>query len=139
MDSHSQNAILNLTGNMPLNSFVMYIELLNLLYFYIQENYIRKFSSNEILLAHNFVAYSIELLNSIEQMLLNGNMNSALVIYRTFYENYIVFAFLQKHPDLQQAFIDHKKLPSICCILNSAMMQSNRRTISLQKKNIMNY
>ena len=110
MDSHSQNAILNLTGNMPLNSFVVYIELLNLLYFYIQENYIRKSSSNEILLAHNFVAYSIELLNSIEQMLLNGNINSALVIYRTFYENYIVFAFLQKHPELQQAFIDHKKI-----------------------------
>lgn len=110
MDSHSQNAISNLIGNMPLNSFVVYIELLNLLYFYIQENYIRKSSSNEIALAHNFVAYSIELLNSIEQMLLNGNMNSALVIYRTFYENYIVFAFLQKHPELQQAFIDHKKI-----------------------------
>ena len=94
MDSHSQNAISNLIGNMPLNSFVVYIELLNLLYFYIQENYIRKSSSNEIALVHNFVAYSIELLNSIEQMMLSGNINSALVIYRTFYENYIVFAFL---------------------------------------------
>lgn len=110
MESHSQNAISNLIGNMPLNSFVVYIELLNLLYFYIQENYIRKSSSDEIVLAHNFVAYSIELLNSIEQMLLSGNMNSALVIYRTFYENYIVFAFLQKHPELQQDFIDHKKV-----------------------------
>lgn len=110
MESHSQNVISNLIGNMPLNSFVVYIELLNLLYFYIQENYIRKSSSNEILLAHNFVAYSIELLNSIEQMLISGNMNSALVVYRTFYENYIVFTFLQKHPELRQAFIDHKKV-----------------------------
>ncbi len=110
VDSHMQNEILNLVENIPLCSFVAYIELLNLLYFYIQENYIRKSSSNKILLIHNFVEYSLELLNGIESMLLSKNINPALVIYRTFYENYIVFAFLQKHPELQQAFIDHKTI-----------------------------
>ena len=30
-----------------------------------------------------------------------------MTIYRTFYENYIVFAYLQKHPELKPRFFDH--------------------------------
>ena len=34
-------------------------------------------------------------------------------IYRTFYENYIVFSYLQNHSELQSRFVDHAKLDEL--------------------------
>lgn len=94
--------------NPALQAYVLYVELIKLVYFYIQEEYIVKNEKNEdIQLIHAFVCHSLELLNGINILLLGDNNNSVITLYRTFYENYIVFAFLQKHPELKTRFFDH--------------------------------
>lgn len=92
----------------PLQAFLLYSELIKQVYFYIQETYIKKNSDNfEIAFIHEFIEYSLELLTSINSLLLGNNQNAAISIYRTFYENFIVFTYLQNHPELKQRFIDH--------------------------------
>lgn len=92
----------------PLQSFMLYSELIKQVYFYIQETYIKKNTDNlEIAFIHEFIEYSLELLTSINSLLLGNNHNAAISIYRTFYENFIVFSYLQNHPELKTRFLDH--------------------------------
>ena len=55
--------------NIPLQAFILYVELIRQQYFYVQEKYIRKIKqqseNNQIMMSHNFVQYSLELLNGI--------------------------------------------------------------------------
>lgn len=98
----------------PLQSFLLYAELIKQVYFYIQETYIKKqFDNIEIAFIHEFIEYSLELLTSIGTLLLGKNYNSVISIYRTFYENYIVFSYLENHSELQLRFIDHAKLDEL--------------------------
>lgn len=117
--------------NIPLQSFILYVELVRQLYFYVQEKYIRKIKqqseNNQIILSHNFVQYSLELLNGICSLLLGGNCNSVISIYRTFYENYIVFDFLQNHTELTDSFIEHTKIDD--CILRMELAKINKTEI----------
>ena len=109
--------------NIPLQAFILYVELIRQLYFYIQEKYIIKISDKEILLPHNFVQYSLELLNGICSLLLGGNNNSVISVYRTFYENYIVFAYIQKHPTLTYAFLDHVSMDECLLKIDQAHLE----------------
>lgn len=93
--------------NPPLQAYILYVELNKLVYFYIQEEYIRKNDKEDIKFIHAFICHSLELLNGINILLLGDNNNSVITVYRTFYENYIVFAYLQKHPELKDRFFDH--------------------------------
>lgn len=106
-----QNATFNMI-DMPLNKFLLFIEVCKLFYFYIQESYIRKNKnmSDDLFLNHEFLTYSFDLIDGIDALLLAGKNNSVISVYRTFYENYIVFAFLQKYPKLKTAFIEHKDM-----------------------------
>lgn len=137
LNNYKQNEILNMI-NPPLQAFVLYVELIRQLYFYIQEKYIRKIKqlpeNNQILLAHVFVEYSLELLNGICSLLLGGNYNSVISVYRTFYENYIIFEYLQKHSELTDAFIDHARIDD--CILRMEFAEMNGTEISKELKNI---
>lgn len=100
--------------DIPLQSFLLYAELIKQVYFYIQETYIKKqFENIEIAFIHEFIEYSLELLTSIGSLLLGKNYNSVISIYRTFYENYIVFSYLQNHSELQLRFVDHAKLDGL--------------------------
>lgn len=100
--------------NPALASFVLYVELLRTLYFYIQQKYIRKITDNlDIEFIHTFIQYSLELLTGINSLLLDNNQNSVISIYRTFYENYIVFIYLQNHKDLREKFLEHTNFDSI--------------------------
>ena len=101
--------------NPTLRAFILYVELIRQLYFYIQEKYIRKTEDKYILLTHSFIQYSLELLNGICSLLLGTNHNSVISIYRTFYENFIIFDFLQRHTELTDAFLDHAAMDN--CIL----------------------
>ena len=107
----------------PLQAFLLYVELIRQLYFYIQEKYIRKTKDHKIVLIHTFIQYSLELLNGICSLLLGENHNSVITIYRTFYENHIILSYLQKHQDLIEAFIDHTKIDD--CILNIEYAKMN--------------
>lgn len=114
--------------NPPLQAFILYVELIRQLYFYIQEKYIRKIKqqqeNNQILLTHNFIEYSLELLNGICSLLLGKNHNSVISVYRTFYENYIIFDFLQKHTNLTNAFNEHTIIDD--CILKMRFAEMNK-------------
>lgn len=111
-----QNAALN-SLNPPLNKFFLFIEVSKLFYFFVQEKYIRKIKnmSNDLFLNHEFLTYSFNLIDGINVLLLSGNNNSVISVYRTFYENYIIFAFLQKYPALKTVFIEHKDM--LHCLL----------------------
>lgn len=100
--------------DIPLQSFLLYSELIKQVYFYIQETYIKKNAHDfEIAFIHEFIEYSLELLTSIGSLLLGKNNNSVISIYRTFYEHYIVFSYLQNHSDLKIRFLDHAKLDKL--------------------------
>ena len=94
----------------------------------IQEKYVIKTSDKEILLPHNFVQYSLELLNGICSLLLGGNNNSVISVYRTFYDNYIVFAYIQKHPELIDAFLDHVSMDE--CLLKIDQAHLEKKDVS---------
>lgn len=127
LDGYKNNELLNLV-NIPLQAFVLYVELLRVFYFYIQEKYIRKSSNNlEIAVIHEFLTYSLDLLNGINALLLGGNNNSVISVYRTFYETYIVFAYLQQHPELTDAFLDHAKIDD--CLLRMEVTKINKTEI----------
>lgn len=97
--------------NPAVQAFVLYVELIRQAYFYIQEKYIKKDKENfEITFIHIFLEYSMELLTGINSLLLDNNQNSLISIYRTFYENFIVFSYLQKHKELRDAFLDHSQM-----------------------------
>ena len=117
--------------NIPLQAFILYVELIRQQYFYVQEKYIRKIKqqseNNQIMMSHNFVQYSLELLNGICSLLLGSNYNSVISVYRTFYENYIVFDFLQNHTELTEAFIEHTKIDE--CILKMELAKINKTEI----------
>lgn len=104
------NEIINIIKP-SMQSFLLYVELTRNLYFYIQEKYIKKQSNNiNIQIIHCFLEYSLELLNGLGILLVGSNNNSAISVYRTFYENYIVFSFLQIHPELNIAFAEHARM-----------------------------
>ena len=95
--------------------------------------------NNQIMLSHNFVQYSLELLNGICSLLLGSNYNSVISVYRTFYENYIVFDFLQNHTELTEAFIEHTKIDE--CILKMEFAKIKKtvsRTIPRMIISVMN-
>ena len=124
LNGYKNNELLNLV-NTPLQAFVLYVELLRVFYFYIQEKYIRKSNNNlEIAVIHEFLTYSLDLLNGINALLLGGNNNSVISVYRTFYETYIVFAYLQQHPELTDAFLDHAKIDD--CLLRMEVTKINK-------------
>lgn len=114
--------------NPTLRAFILYVELIKEMYFYIQENYIRKCKDRQILLIHDFIQYSLELLNGICSLLLGTNHNSVISIYRTFYENFIIFDFLQRHTELVDAFIDHATMDN--CILIKDQAKARKSTVS---------
>lgn len=129
LNNYKNNELLNIL-NLPLQSFILYVELVRQEYFYIQETYIRNSKDNQILLTHNFIQYSLELLNGICSLLLGSNNNSVISVYRTFYENYIVFSFLQKHQELTEAFLDHAEMDK--CILSMEKAKLNNTQISTE-------
>lgn len=114
--------------NPPLQAFILYFELIHQLHFYIQEKYVKKSKDNQVILVHNFVEYSLELLNGICSLLLAEKHNSVISIYRTFYENYIIFNFLQHHTELTEAFFDHATMNN--CILKMKLAEINKSSIS---------
>ena len=100
--------------NPPLQAFVLYVELIKCSYTYIHENYIqKKEKSDAVILDCNFIAYSLELLSGVDSLLSSGNYNSVISIYRTFYENFIVFSFIHENPELINDFLLHKKATEI--------------------------
>ncbi len=109
--SINQNATIN-SMHPPLNKFLLFIEVSKLFYFFVQENYLRKVKDmpQDLFLNHEFLTYSFDLIDGIDALLLAGKNNSVISIYRTFYENYIVFSYLQIHPELKTAFIEHKDM-----------------------------
>ncbi len=107
-----------------IQSFLLYVELLRNLYFYIQEKYMKKNKTNvELQIIHCFIEYSLELLNGLDALLLGGNTNSAISIYRTFYETFIVFAFLRLHPELNIPFAEHSKMDQ--CLMHKEQTKLN--------------
>lgn len=126
-----QNARLN-SLNPLLNKFFLFIEVSKLFYFFVQEKFIRKTKnmSNDLFLNHEFLSYSFNLIDGIDVLLLSGNNNSVISVYRTFYENYIIFAFLQKYPELKTAFIDHKDM--LHCLLIKE--ENNIKGIEVENK-----
>lgn len=117
--------------NVPLQAFVLYVELIRQLYFYIQEKYILKYVKKTkdklTILTHLFIQYSLELLNGICSLLLGENYNSVISVYRIFYENYIVFNFLQAHTELTEAFFDHVTIDN--CIMQMDFAKMNKTEI----------
>lgn len=93
-----------------LQSFILYVELLRNLHFYLDKKYIKKINSEELKLINNFISYSLELLVGIDTLLLSEKHNSVVAIYRTFYENFIVFSYLQKHKNLITPYLKHIKV-----------------------------
>lgn len=114
--------------NPTLRAFILYVELIREMYFYIQEKYIRKTDDKYIILTHNFIQYSLELLNGICSLLLGTNHNSVISIYRTFYENFIIFDFLQRHTELTDAFMDHATMDN--CILIKEQTKARKSKVS---------
>lgn len=125
LDNYKRNELLNMI-NPPIQAFVLYVKLLEFLYFYVQEKYIKK-SKNDLplMLSHNFIQYSLELLNSINALLLGSSNNSVIAVYRTFYENYIVFAYIQKHNELVEPFIDNVKMTELSLKLEVAKINND--------------
>ena len=123
----------------PLQSFLLYAELIKQVYFYIQETYVKKqFDNIEIAFIHEFIEYSLELLTSIGSLLLGKNYNSVISIYRTFYENYIVFSYLQNHSDLRLRFIDHPKLDELSLRIQlSKLRKEDSAELKNQYKNLL--
>lgn len=123
----------------PLQSFLLYAELLKQVYFYIQETYVKKqFDNIEIAFIHEFIEYSLELLTSIGSLLLGKNYNSVISIYRTFYENYIVFSYLQNHSDLRLRFIEHAKLDELSLRIQlSKLRKEDSAELKNQYKNLL--
>ncbi len=123
----------------PLQSFLLYAELIKQVYFYIQETYVKKqFDNIEIAFIHEFIEYSLELLTSIGSLLLGKNYNSVISIYRTFYENYIVFSYLQNHSDLRLRFIDHAKLDELSLRIQlSKLRKEDSAELKNQYKNLL--
>lgn len=119
-----ENATLN-SINPALNKFFLFIEVSKLFYFFIQEQYIRKAKNvtNDMLLNHEFLTYSFDLIDGIDVLLLSGKNNSVISVYRTFYENYIIFAFLQKFPQLKNAFIEHKDILQCLIIKEECLLK----------------
>ena len=69
--------------------------------------------SDTINLDCNFIAYSLELLSGLNVLLASDNYNSVISVYRTFYENFIVFSFVHKHPELLEDFLIHKRITEL--------------------------
>lgn len=126
-----QNATVN-SLNPPLKKFFLFIEVSKLFYFFVQEKYIRKTknTSKDLFLNHEFLTYSFDIIDGINLLLLSGKNNSVISVYRTFYENYIVFAFLQKHPELKTAFIEHKDM--LVCL--NIKEEQNIKGIEVEEK-----
>ncbi len=93
-----------------LQAFILYVELLRDLHFYLDKKYIKKIKSVELDFINYFISYSTELLVGIDTLLLSKNHNSIVSLYRTFYENYIVFSYLQKYPKLISPYLEHIKV-----------------------------
>lgn len=119
--------------NPTLRAFILYVELIRQMYFYIQEKYIRKTEDKYILLTHSFIQYSLELLNGICSLLLGANHNSVISIYRTFYENFIIFDFLQRHTELTDAFIDHATMDNCILIKEQAKARKIKASPEVEK------
>jgi hypothetical protein len=129
-----QNNQLSNILNPPAQAFVLYVELIRQVYFYIQEKYIKKNKDNfEITFVHTFISYSLELLIGINSLLLGGNYNSLVSIYRTFYENYIVFRYLQNHKELRQSFLDHSRMDK--CLLFFEQMKMKKTDVPIEIQN----
>lgn len=109
----NRTQFINIAIKIPLQAFVLYVELMKCLYTYIHEIYIKKEKSNTINLDCHFIAYSLELLSGLNVLLASDNYNSVISVYRTFYENFIVFSFIHKHPDLIDDFLLHKKITEL--------------------------
>ena len=108
-----QTQIANIFIKIPLQAFVLYVELMKCSYTYIHETYIKKEKSDTINLDCNFIAYSLELLSGLNVLLASDNYNSVISVYRTFYENFIVFSFVHKHPELLEDFLIHKRITEL--------------------------
>lgn len=122
----------------PLQAFLLYSELIKQVYFYIQETYIKKNTDNlEIAFIHEFIEYSLELLTSINSLLLGNNHNAAISIYRTFYENFIVFTYLQNHPKLKTRFLDHAAYDKLTLQIELAKLKKLDTKSLEQKKDIL--
>lgn len=133
LQGYQNNQLQNIL-NPSVQAFVFYVELIRQVYFYIQENYIKKNKDNfEIAFVHIFISYSLELLIGINSLLLNGNYNSLLSLYRTFYENYIVFIYLQNHKELRQSFLDHSRIDE--CLLIFEQMKMKKSDNPIEKQN----
>lgn len=100
----------NIFMKIPLQAFVLYVELMKCAYTYIHEKYITKEKSETINIDCHFIAYSLELLSGLNVLLVSDNYNSVISIYRTFYENFIVFSFIHKHTELIDDFLLHKRI-----------------------------
>ncbi len=104
----------NIFINIPLQAFVLYVELIKCSYTYIHETYIqKKEKSDAVLLDCHFIAYSLELLSGLNVLLSTDNYNNVISVYRTFYENFIIFSFIHEHPELINDFLQHKKITEI--------------------------
>lgn len=127
LENYKNNELGNIL-HPQVQAFILYVELNRVLYFYIQEKYIKKAKNDlNVMLTHYFLEYSLELLNSISTLLLGKNNNSVISVYRTFYENHIVFSYLQKHSELINAFIDHAKIDE--CVLKMEYAKIKKKDI----------
>lgn len=125
--------------DIPMQAFMLYSELIKQVYFYIQETYIKKNKDNfEIAFIHEFIEYSLELLTSINSLLLGNNHNAAISIYRTFYENFIVFTYLQNHPELKTRFLDHAAYDRLLLQIElSKLKKLDTNSLELEKENLL--
>ena len=129
LQGYQMNQFCNLI-NPPVQAFVLYVELIRQAYFYIQEKYIKRNKEKfEIAFIHVFLEYSLELLTGINSLLLDNNQNSVISVYRTFYENYIVFAYLQNHPELRNAFLDHANMDYYQLKIENLKLDNNQDAI----------
>lgn len=125
--------------DIPLQVFLLYSELIKQVYFYIQETYIKKNTDNlEIAFIHEFIEYSLELLTSINSLLLGNNHNASISIYRTFYENFIVFTYLQNHSELKMRFLDHAAYDRLSLQIElSKLKKLDTKALEQEKENLL--
>lgn len=112
-NSKTQEEVVNLI-NPQIQGFIRYVNLLGILYYYIQEKYVKKDKDNiELNFFHNFNEYSIQLLNSVSSLLLREKNNNVISLYRTIYENYILYFYINKHKELIHPFLDHSLITEL--------------------------
>lgn len=107
LETMFENGSKYLVSKPELVFYLSYIEKCKLIFKSLFFEYLEKTKDIKLQVFARLVSNSMWIASGISTLLINQTNQSVISEYRIFYENYITLAYLNKHPELCEAYNDH--------------------------------